>query len=38
MEPKLFPITGLGESPTLLNGSGQFLYVIDVIQLAIIDV
>ena len=38
MEPKLFPTIGLGESPTLLNGSGQFLYVIDVIQLTITDV
>jgi len=33
MEPRLFPTIGHGGSPTLLNGSGQSLYVIHDIQL-----
>jgi hypothetical protein len=33
MELKRFPTIGLGESPTLPNGSGQSLYVLDVTQL-----
>jgi hypothetical protein len=33
MELKRFPTIGLGESPTLPNGSGQSLYVPDVTQL-----
>jgi hypothetical protein len=38
MELKRFPTIGLGESPTLLNGSGQSLYVTDVTQLLNADV
>jgi SP family general alpha glucoside:H+ symporter-like MFS transporter len=33
MELKRFPTIGLGESPTLPNGSGQSLYAPDVTQL-----
>jgi hypothetical protein len=33
MELKRFPTIGLGESPTLPNGSGQSLYVPDVTEL-----
>jgi hypothetical protein len=38
MGPKRLPTIGHGGSPTLLNGSGQSLYVPEVIQLLSTDI